>query len=440
MTGTPSASTVSSIVAMAVGLHRQAHLEEAEELYRRALGIAPDHVDALHFFGVLQHQRGDDQAAQDLIRAALRRAPDYVDARINLGNVLKGMARFEEAERSYRMALESRPDSADAHNNLACVLRGQGRVEEAIASFEQALGLAPEHTDALTNLGNALKFAGRFEESLTAYRRAVEVDPRHCEAHLSLGRALYSLGRLEEAEIVYGKWLEVEPDNPIAAHMYAACKGEQTLERCSDAFVQQSFDAFADSFDAVLTRLQYRVPELVSQAIEAAMPPPAGQWNVLDAGCGTGLCGPRLRPYARRLVGIDLSPGMIHKARALDLYEELQVRELTEFMQQQPGQFDLIIAADTLCYFGALLPVLQAAAAALSPEGTLVFTLERAEEESAAEGWRLNPHGRFSHTRPFVSAALGQAGLSVCDMRLETLRMEVHQPVEGLLVTARKRA
>ena len=44
--------------------------------------------------------------------------------------------------------------------------------------------------------------------------------------------------------------------------------------------------------------------------------------KILDAGCGTGLCGPLLKPWARRLVGVDLSGGMLEKARALQLYDE----------------------------------------------------------------------------------------------------------------------
>ena len=36
---------------------------------------------------------------------------------------------------------------------------------------------------------------------------------------------------------------------------------------------------------------------------------------MLDAGCGTGLCGPLIAPHARRLVGVDLSGQMLAHAR-----------------------------------------------------------------------------------------------------------------------------
>lgn len=434
----PIQISISDLVAIAVDLHRRGDLGQAEEIYRRILELSPKQVDALHFLGVLCHQRGASQAAMDFIRKALRINPEYADARINLGNVLKESGRFAEAEKAYRRALESRPDSADAHNNLGTVLRVQKKLEEAIESFQSAVGLAPNHADAFHNLGNALKSARRIDEALTAYRRAIEINPRHTDAHLNLGRALYSFGRLDEALIVYSKWLEVEPSNPIAMHMVAACKGEHVPERCSDEFVKQSFDAFASSFDEVLTRLEYRAPELVGEAVKASLPQPAGQFIVLDTGCGTGLCGPWLRPYASRLVGIDLAPKMVEKANAQDIYDELIVTELTAYMRQTLEVFDVIVSADTLVYFGALAPVFSAAAAALKSQGVLIFTLEQAEDRAGEAGYRLNPHGRYSHTQTYVTEALAQAGFTIQCIARETLRLEVRQPVSGFVVTARK--
>ena len=37
---------------------------------------------------------------------------------------------------------------------------------------------------------------------------------------------------------------------------------------------------------------------------------------MLDAGCGTVLCGPLVAPFARRLVGVDLSARMLDQAKA----------------------------------------------------------------------------------------------------------------------------
>lgn len=436
MTEDLSPPPVQEMVRLAVGLHQRERFDDAEQLYVKVLQLAPRNVDALHFLGVLRHQQGESGEACQLIRKALRIDPGYVGARINLGNVLKERGEYNHAEGQYRKVIEADAENADAYNNLGAVLRLQRKTADAIRAFQRATELSDQHADAFQNLGNALKSAGQIEDALTAYRRAIEIDPNHCDAYLSLGRALYRFGRLDEATTVYQQWLVTEPDNPVAAHMLAACQGEQIPERCSDEFVQQSFDSFASSFDEVLERLEYRAPQLVGDATAAALPNPDGSLTILDAGCGTGLCGTHLKPYAKRLVGVDLSPKMIDKARPLKLYDELVVAELTEFMEGQPGSYDVIASADTLVYFGDLTSVLESAAKALRPGGVIIFTLERDGEDQSKHGFRLNPHGRYSHSESMVRQWLQSAGLSVKEMLRETLRMEINEPVDGLVVTA----
>lgn len=438
MAGPPTVPPIAEVVSLAVTLHQSNHLDEAEELYRRALERSPDHADALHFLGVLCHQRGESSEAIRLIRLALRSNAKYLGARINLGNVLKETGRHAEAETEYRQVIDADPNIADAWNNLGVVQRLQKKVDESVSSFQRATKLNPRHADAFQNLGNALKSARQFEDSLTAYRKAVEIDPAHTEAHLSLGRALYSIGRLDEATTVYRQWLEVEPDNPVAQHMLTACEGADVPERCSDEFVKQSFDAFAASFEEVLSRLDYCAPALIAEAVQQQLPIPTRQFVVLDAGCGTGLCGEALRPYASRLIGIDLSPKMIDKTRAMGLYDESIEAELTQYMASHPDQFDLIASADTLVYFGALGDAFNAAVNAMRPGGVFVFSVESADMQIAPMGYVLNPHGRYSHAESYVTQSLSDAGLTLRSISHAVLRQEVRQPVNGMIVTATK--
>lgn len=422
---------------MGVQVHQQGHLDAAEEIYRRVLNEFPNHIDALHYSGVLKHSRGDSLGAIALIRKALALNPDYIDARINLGNVFKELQRYREAETEYRAAIVIDPQQGNAHNNLGTVLRAQRKTVDAIRSFEKATELSPNSADAFQNLGNALKANQQIEESLTAYRQAIEIDPRHCDAHLALGRALYRFGRIDEAKVVYEKWLEIEPENAIAKHMMIACGGEKIPDRCSDEFVRDSFDSFADSFDEVLERLDYRAPEFVAHCVAKEFAGESGSLDILDMGCGTGLCGSLLRKYARDLVGIDLSPKMIDKAKGLNLYDDLLVAELTTHLSQNPNQYDLIVAADTLVYIGALQDVFFAANNALRPNGAMVFTVEYLRQESS-KGFQLHPHGRYSHTESYLRRGLDLAGFTIRSMEKEILRNEVNAPVEGLVVTVRR--
>jgi predicted TPR repeat methyltransferase len=294
--------------------------------------------------------------------------------------------------------------------------------------------LEPNQADYFHNLGNVYRKQEEYAKSAEAFRQSIALKPYQAEAYKSLWRTHYLAREFEEAANVLKQWLAFDPENPIAKHTYAAHMGGDLVpERASDGYVQQTFDGFAASFDNVLARLDYHAPELVAKAVGHVIGSAQSQLTVLDAGCGTGLCGPLLRPYAKRLAGVDLSPKMLAKAAGRRVYEELIEAELVQYLAQRPSSFDLIVSSDTLVYFGDLNPFLQAVRQALLPGGHLVFTLEKWEEGMA---FKLNIQGRYSHAPGYVETALAQAGLSALSIEDAVLRKEAGSPVLGLVVTA----
>ena len=143
---------------------------------------------------------------------------------------------------------------------------------------------------------------------------------------------------------------------------------------------------------------------------------PSKALDVLDAGCGTGLCGPLVAPYARRLVGVDLSARMLRQAEERHVYDALHKFELTAYLQDNPGAFDVIVSADTLVYFGPLEQVVVAAAAALRPGGRLVFTVEELDGRRA-RGGVLSPPARALLSLAGVSRQGAARGVSATGVR-----------------------
>ena len=436
--------SIDEAVAIAVKLHQKGHFDEADTIYRQVLELNPNHPDVLHFLGVLLHQQGRSEQAIDLIRKAISINPNHPDFHNNLGNILKETGKPGDASKAYKACLKLDPDNANALCNLGAVLKDDEKYDEALTSLERAIELSPKHSQSYHNLGNVLKKLGRYDEAIAAYRESIKlVEPEESASYISaayksLGRILYRERRTDEAIAVYKQWLSFDPDNPTAQHLLAACSGEAIPDRASDAFVAETFDIFASSFDEVLKRLEYRAPELILFALQSQLDRPAHQLDVLDAGCGTGLLGMLIRDYARTLVGVDLSKGMVEKARGRDVYDDLQIAELTEYMEKSVKKFDLITSADTFCYFGDLSNVIRAAASSLTDNGLLIFTLEIAINPSADETFRLNPHGRYSHTKAYVTEILKEAGMSLGSISSDTLRNEGGEPVEGYIVTAKK--
>ena len=435
----PDELTLHEALELAVRYQRADQLDVAESIYKRVLEVVPEHPDALHFLGVLLHQRGKHSEALELLGRAIALVPEHAGFHQNLGNVLFETERLDEAAQAYERCLQLAPQDPSSYNNLGVVRRAQGQPAAAAESYRKAIEVDPGHPDAYHNMGNLLTAQGRIKEAVTYLCTSMTLRPPHPESRRLLALAYAHLGRLADAVGVYHKWLEEEPNDPIAQHMLAACGGAVVPQRASDQFVQMVFDSFALSFDAKLEKLHYRAPQLVATELARIHGRPQRSLLTLDAGCGTGLSAPLIAPFAARLTGVDLSAQMLAKARVRGGYDELVQAELTEYLRAHPLEFDLIISSDTLCYFGALDAVLEAAHAALRAGGTLLFTLEHVDDDQVANaGYRLNLHGRYSHSEPYLRRLLAAAGVEVLGMMQAALRMESGCPVAGLVVSVRK--
>lgn len=431
--------SIDEAMRLATALHRAGHREDAFRIYTRVLEQVPGHADALHFIAILAHEQGNESEAIRLMTQSVLAAPDHAAFRSNLGNLLLGKGRFEDAEREYRHALELDPDRPDVLNNYAVLCKALGRYDEAERCLLRALALAEGFTDARNNLARLYVRLGRGEEAVAQAERALADEPGNSASREMLGYAYCKAGRFEAAARVYRDWLADEPGQPKAIHHLAACTGEGVPPRASDEYVQQVFDLFADSFDARLAVLGYRAPALVVAAVADVVDVSAGGLRVLDAGCGTGLCAPLLRPFADRLTGVDLSARMLVKARQRGLYDLLEQVELTAHLRARTADYDLIVSADTLVYFGVLEEVIGAAAAALSADGLLCFTLEALGADESGD-YRLRHHGRYAHARAYLESVIGRVGLIPLRLDAEILRSEGGEPVAGWLVLARRPA
>ena len=431
--------TLEEAVALAILLQKNEQLVEAQELYRRVLKTAPNHPHALHYAGVLAHQQGRSDEAVALIERSLALEPNRADCYSNLGIIFQSAGKLEKAIDAYQRAIAIDPSHANAHSNLGVLLRATGKPSEAEAAYRTAIQLNPQHIDAYTNLGILLNGLKRTKEASACYCKVITLRPKHRDARRLLALAHCTLGEIGEAVKILEEWLDEEPDDPIALHMRAACTGRDVPVRASNAFVEKTFDSFAASFESKLEQLSYRAPALVAAMLEDSGLQPSKRLDVLDAGCGTGLCGPLVAPYARRLVGVDLSAGMLAHAKEKNVYDALMKTDLTEYLRDNSEAFDLIVSADTLVYFGDLESVLAAAARALRPNGLFVFTLEHAVGREADVDYRLELHGRYSHARAYVERLLALSGLQP-EIAHAELRMEAGAPVPGLVIRATKSA
>jgi predicted TPR repeat methyltransferase len=289
-----------------------------------------------------------------------------------------------------------------------------------------------------------LRKSGEEKQAMEAYAEAARIEPGlkgTLDKYSYLRGLLEQRGDISEAPVeeqisVYEKMLEEDPGHPIARHMLSALKSESVPERATDEFVAALFDEMADVYNYHLAALGCQVPELVQARLEILYPDPKGCLTVLDAGCGTGLLGEYLRGLSATLTGVDLSPQMIQKSAETGKYDHLYEAELTEFLGDVRSEYNLVVCADTLCYFGRLEEILAAIKDSLKPGGHLAFTTELSPDDGAEDSFILHGHGRYSHRKDYLSRLLTEQGLE--DIRMETreLRRERGEPVSGCVVTA----
>lgn len=433
----PASTSAQAWLARAMAAHQQGQVDEARRAYGALLALAPEHPDGLHLLGMLEAQFGSGDTAVALISRAIALSPGEAMFHNNLGNALLQMGREDEADACYERALKLDPKRYDALNNRALLMARRNDLLAAEAAFTQLLEMAPGFTDARQNMVLVCLRLKRLDDALAHCVAGLVTAPQARGLRELLGRAYVRCQLPDKAIEVYRAWIEDDPEDPVPRHHLGALEG-QTPERASDAYVERTFDDFAGSFDQILGRLDYQAPALVGAALRARLGDAAApQWRVLDAGCGTGLCAEHLAPYARSLVGVDLSRRMLERAAQRDLYTALHQEELVAFLQARPLAYELIASADTLCYFGALEAFAAASHHALAGPGWLVFTVEAHEEGAGAPDYRLYSHGRYSHRRDYVHAVLGKAGFSDVQTEAAVLRHELQDPVRGWLVVAR---
>jgi tetratricopeptide (TPR) repeat protein len=172
--------TAAMVVLTALGVltFRQSRIyKDPETLWNDTLKKNPHswlaHSNVARWYG----NRNRLDLAEEHYRAALAINPEHESSLYNLGNLLAHEGRYEEAVTQYRAALQINPEKADAHNNLGFVLHKLDRTNEAIAEYERALLCQPDYPDAYYNLGNALAAEHEMDAALRAYQRALHLAP-----------------------------------------------------------------------------------------------------------------------------------------------------------------------------------------------------------------------------------------------------------------------
>ena len=462
-------------------------LEEAERAHRDALRLDPTYAVAYQKLGELLRDRGELEEARGCFQSALRLDSALNESRLNLGQVLEDLGELVAAARCYEEAIPRSSAPAGIYMKLGTASWKLGDSARALEAFERSVQGAPASAEALYNLGSAQLELGQFEAAERSAHKVLGLRPGFSEAVTLRAAALAASGAIEAAvdllrpltgqgascahaapgesggrnpQAAERYWLLAtrlmnsrlfeparrcleaalgeDPTDVMAAHLLSALSGTNP-EHPVEGYVRQLFDTSAATFDRdVVSKLGYDIPHEMVEAVLGVAGKPQGRWEALDLGCGTGLVGEQIAPYCRRLVGVDVAPNMIERARARNVYTDLQCADLTDALAREEmknSRFDVVTAADVFIYVGKLDSVIPAIRRVLRPGGTFAFSAEAAElvQDAPSAEYRLGVMGRYAHSAAYLRRLATVNGFDIELLRPTRIRFEHRRPVEGWL-------
>jgi predicted TPR repeat methyltransferase len=284
-----------------------------------------------------------------------------------------------------------------------------------------------------------LQLRGDLVAAEDLFVQATDLAPGFATAWFTLGDVREQLGDRAGAILAFRTAELTDPGDRNGAGLRLMRLGAADIGGMRPTYVTALFDQYAPRFDAALVdNLGYRGPALLLAAVvaartEAGRPPALGR--AIDLGCGTGLAARAFSTIVDDIIGIDLSPKMIERARATGLYAELAVAEIVDGLKCRPdGSADLVLAADVMVYVHDMAPLLAEAARVLTSGGLFAFTVE----SHAGEGVMLGKGLRYAHSESYVRALIAASGLTLDRLESVSSRNEGGTQVAGLVVVAAK--
>jgi predicted TPR repeat methyltransferase len=284
-----------------------------------------------------------------------------------------------------------------------------------------------------------LQLKGDLAAAADLLLQTTDLAPGFASAWFTLGEVREQLGERDVAIAAFRQALIADPDDRHGASLRLMLLGAEPLSGMPPAYVRALFDQYAPKFEAALIDdLGYRGPSLLFKAVLAtrvAVRKPAFFKRAIDLGCGTGLAAAAFAKEVDEFIGIDLSPRMIERARATELYARLEVTEMVQGLRNLPdASADLVLAADAMVYLSDLAPLLHEVRRVLVPGGLLAFTVET----HGGEGIILGEGLRYAHSADYVRSVIEAAGLALSQLQNLSNRNEDNTPVPGLVVVATK--
>merc|ERR1719474_1680220 len=178
--------------------------------------IAPNSLNLfLNLGNLVARNTSRLEEADNLYKQAIAMRTDYVQAYINRGDVLLRMNKTEDALDIYKQALKYDNNNADIHYNLGVVALEQGNPNLGLTYLNKALEIEPSHPEALLNSAIVIQELGLNKLKPIAVERLLklkDIQPQNEKVYFNLGMLATDDDNAFEAEVWFRQAIQLKPD------------------------------------------------------------------------------------------------------------------------------------------------------------------------------------------------------------------------------------
>ena len=426
--------------------HTLIHIFHIKQQYSKAKNLIEQGYEQTQNI-IFYKLRGQNYALQNLSDKAIEQyelylaacSDDYQIHHYLAVEYLKADKADEAAEHNLK-ALKINPEHAESCHNLAVIYLTQNKLDPALRYWMQALQQEPSNLDYLYNIGVVYNYKGLYTDALIYFKKVLTAEPKHYNAIVNIATIYLKKYMPAEAKFFYQKALQIKPEDSQTKFMLAALDNSQNkFTSAPEQYVTDLFNEYANTFDEHLTKmLHYKAPEVIYNLLIRHIDiEQKDQLICCDVGCGTGLMGEKLVSHAKELIGVDLAPKMLAKAREKSVYTKLITADVHNYLGSMPEKFDLITAADVMPYFGDIAKVMQAAHKSLMTNGYIIFTCENYADDNE-HNYFLSSNARFSHKQSYVLSVLHALNFKLICNTQEVTRTQAKVDIKCDIYIAQK--
>lgn len=231
--------------------------EEQADLFRKALAIKPDFIEAHFNVGLIYINQKMLKEAADEFEAVRKLNPNFEANEESIYQLLamvdRELGRNDEAIAALQEGLLKQPKNLRMLKALAFLQVHGNDDTVALPTFQAILDIDSKDEDALLNLGILYQKLNRLDDAAQSYRSALELNPTDFNAHYNLALLLMRQNKVADAAREFQEADKISPGNA------------DVLERLGDAYsFQDQLDKAAQAYQAAAVKAPDR-PLLLSK-------------------------------------------------------------------------------------------------------------------------------------------------------------------------------